>query len=187
MKRTAIGLTLCLSVLLSLGSTSQSATVVKLSLDDMVSLSTNIVHGKVIDVTATWNEEKTQIFTTVTVKTTENLKGNKPPTFTFKQLGGTVGDRRVSVPGFPVYEVGSETVLFLTNDPYDRIATVGLGQGKFKVYTDEKSGEKMVANDVLGLELLDSSKLTEASTMRMNLSELKKSIKQAQITPKSNN
>ena len=187
MKCIVLGLALCLSILLSLGSTGQSATVVKLSLNDMVSLSTNIVHGKVIDVTAAWNKEKTQIFTTVTVETTENLKGNKPSTFTFKQLGGTVGDRRVSVPGFPVYEVGSEAVLFLTNDPYDRIATVGLGQGKFNVYTDEESGEKMVANDVLGLELLDSSKLTEASTIRLNLSELKKSIKKAQITPKSNN
>lgn len=187
MKRTVIGLALCLSILLLLGSTGQSATVVKMTLNDMVRLSTNIVHGKVIDVTAAWNEEKTQIFTSVTVETTENLKGDKPSTFTFKQLGGTVGDRRVSVPGFPVFRTGSEIVLFLTNDPYDRIATVGLGQGIFNVYTDEESGEQMVANDVLGLELLDSSKLTEASTMRMNLSELKASIKQAQISPKSNN
>ena len=187
MKRTVIGLGLCLSFLLLLGSTGQSATVVKLTLNDMVSLSTNIVHGKVIDVTAAWNDEKTQIFTTVTVETTENLKGVKSSTFTFKQLGGTVGDRRVSVPGFPVYEVGSETVLFLTNDPYDRVATVGLGQGKFNVYTDNDTGQKMVANDIIGLELLDSSKLTEASTMRMNLSELKESIKQAQVNNKSKN
>jgi len=179
MKRIAL-LTLLLTAILAFsGIEGNAASVERLSLNEMAELAPTIVHGTVTDVSAAWNDEHTQVFTTVTVRVDESLKGRTESTITFKQLGGTVGDTRVSVHGFPVFRSGSEVVLFLSDDPYDRIATVGLGQGKFEVYADEATGEKKVANDILGLEMFDSGKLTEASSLSMDLSELKSNVKQA--------
>ncbi len=161
----------------------QAASVEKLTLGQMVKMSPRIVVGTVTDVSSAWNENHTQVFTTVTVDVSESLKGSASGAITFQQVGGVVGDIRVSVPGFPVFRKGSELLLFLNNDPSGHIPTVGLGQGKFDVFVDDRTGEKMVANDVLGLEMLDAGKLTEASTMRMSLSSMKESIKEALESP----
>jgi hypothetical protein len=83
---------------------------------------------------------------------------------------------RAGVAGFPVFNEGSELLLFLNHDPSNHIALVGLGQGKFNVFIDEATGDKMVANDVLGLELLEGQQLNEAATMRMSLSDMKAAI-----------
>lgn len=153
-----------------------AATVEKMSLPEMVKLSPSIVVGTVTDVSSAWNEDHTRIFTTIALDVSESLKGELSGVITFRQIGGTVGDTRISVPGFPVFKEGSELLLFLNDDPSGYIPVVGLGQGKFDVFVNEQSGQKIVANDVLGLETVGGKSLDEASTIKTSLSSLKRSV-----------
>lgn len=176
MRSKTIILTVVSTLTLGLFIIAGAATVERLTLPEMVKMSPSIVVGTVTDVSSAWNENHTRIFTTITMDVSESLKGELSGVITFKQLGGTVGDTRASVPGFPVFNEGSELLLFLNDDPSGYIPVVGLGQGKFDIFVNELTGEKMTANDVLGLETIEGQSLDEASTIKTNLSNLKKSV-----------
>ncbi len=168
-----------LMVLLSLAVAVQAASVVKLALPDLVKQSQAIVIGKVSDVSSAWAEDRRQIFTTITVNVSENLKGSSGHSVTFTQLGGVVGDTRVSVAGTPVFTPGSEVLLFLSGDPSGYFPTVGMGQGKFDITTDQRSGAKTVINNVLGLQSPTGTPLNSSETTRMTLNQIKTSVARA--------
>ncbi|MCK4857145.1 MAG: hypothetical protein KAT58_04175 [candidate division Zixibacteria bacterium] len=153
-----------------------AASVRKMSLPELTRNSEAIVIGTVTEVSSSWATDRAQIFTSVTLNVSESLKGNKSGVITFTQIGGVVGDTRVSVAGFPKFVEGSEVLLFLANDPDGYIPTIGLGQGKFDILTDQQTGEKTVANDVLGLQTPSGRPLSTAETTRMTLDEMKTSV-----------
>lgn len=154
----------------------QAASVVKLTLPDLVKQSQAIVIGKVTDVSSSWAEDRRQIFTTITLNVSENLKGSSGHTVTFTQLGGVVGDTRVSVAGTPVFTPGSEVLLFLSGDPSGYFPTVGMGQGKFDITTDQHSGEKTVTSNILGLNAPGGAPLSSSETTRMTLNQIKTAV-----------
>jgi hypothetical protein len=166
-------------VLLSLTVAVQAASVVKLTLPDLVKQSQAIVIGKVSGVSSAWVEDRRQIFTTITLNVSENLKGSSGHIVTFTQIGGVVGDTRVSVAGAPIFTPGSEVLLFLSGDPSGYFPTVGMGQGKFDVTTDERSGEKIVINSVLGLHSPAGAPLSSSETTRMTINQIKTAVAQA--------
>ncbi|MEW5925198.1 MAG: hypothetical protein AB1746_14535 [Candidatus Zixiibacteriota bacterium] len=176
MRRVPFLLFLLASFLL-IATMSQAAVVEKLTLSDMAKYSTRIVIGTITDVSSAWNNDHTQIYTTIVLDVAESLKGKTEQTITFTQLGGTAEGIRVSVPGFPVFTKDSDVLLFL-GDSKD-MPTVGLSQGKFDIYTDMNSGERMVANNVFGLETLGDTPLSELGTVNMSLNEMKQAVKSA--------
>lgn len=154
---------------------SQAAVVEKLTLPEMVKHSTRIVIGTITDVSSAWNKEHTQIYTTVVLDVTESLKGNADPTLTFTQLGGAAEGIRVSVPGFPVFNKDADVLLFLSGSK--DMPTIGLGQGKFDIYTDSNSGERMVANDIFGLETMGGgTPLNDPGSVNMSLNEMRRAV-----------
>ncbi|HWR83091.1 MAG TPA: hypothetical protein VN285_07300 [Candidatus Deferrimicrobium sp.] len=154
----------------------QGATVEKMTLPQLSQSAQAIVIGTITDVSYFQASDRNQIYTRVTMDVRESLKGSQSGTISFTQLGGVIGDRRVSVSGFPVFVVDQELLLFLNDDPSGTISTVGLGQGKFNVLVDQATGEKKVVNDVVGLEMVSDGLLVTSETISMSLADMKKAV-----------
>ena len=128
-----------------------------LDMRELSQSSSDIVIGRVERVTARWNESRTKIFTDVSVRVTQSLKGAEG-VVTFSQLGGTVGDLRQEVHGCPAFTAGEEAVLFLWRDERGRAQLNGLGQGKFEIRRDA-GGRAVVQRHVEGLAVREAKLL----------------------------
>ena len=142
-----------------------SATTVKqMTLRDLAKHSNAIVLAQVEDASARYESNK-EIYTYVTLRVLEPVKGPKADAIiTIRQLGGVVGDIASVVPGTPTFRKGEEVVVFLTkNDASGHPWVMGLQQGKYTVSADEK-GRKSVRNEIDGLTLLRPDGKTSEET-----------------------
>jgi len=114
-------------------------------LEDLAKKAEVIVVGKVSNVKSEWNNEKTRIYTKVTVDVGEYVKGETPDrTLVVTQLGGEVdgvGELYTHTPRFSKEE---EVLIFARKDSKNNLIIEGGDQGKFKVTQDKLTGEKMV-------------------------------------------
>jgi hypothetical protein len=134
--------------ILSLGSvesTSNATMVKRLSEDDMTNQAKTIVTGRVLATKSEWNEERTKIYTYITISTQTFLKGDdQPQEMVIKKLGGEVGDIGMLVEGTSVFEEGEEVLLFLRKGRKGFHRILGFSQGKFSIETDPVSQRKML-------------------------------------------
>ena len=132
-----------------------SALMVKKSLEELTSEADSILIGEVKKIESQWNEEKTLIYTYVTISVkqhTKTLSGvGEVQEIIVKVPGGEVGDIGLKVSDTPQFREGEEVFLFLRMEKLPLFSVAGLFQGK---YTIE---EGRVKNRILGLEVpLDS-------------------------------
>jgi hypothetical protein len=114
-----------------------------------------VVRGHVQDVESYWNPAHTKIFTRTRVSVDETYKGDARPTIDLVQMGGIVGNVKVTVHGTIAWRVGEEVLLFV--EPYDagRYQISGFFQGRFKIQRDAVTGSAYVdAPQVEGVGLL---------------------------------
>jgi hypothetical protein len=117
----------------------------KLSDEDLANQAETIITGKCISIKSEWNDERTKIFTYITIAPQNLLKGDRMPrSITIKQPGGEVGDIGMRVDGVSVFEEGEDVLLFLERDQRDSYRTLGLSQGKFAITTDQGTGRKVL-------------------------------------------
>jgi hypothetical protein len=113
------------------------ATIVKrLGVADMARRADVVVMGRVLRQTATWNPERTRIYTLTELSVSEALKGTAAAgeTVTIRQLGGTLDGLVQTVPGNARFGVGEEVVVFLDRDETQPLHyVIGMAQGKFTV------------------------------------------------------
>lgn len=97
---------------------------------------TLVVRGRVQSVESYWNAKHTKIFTRTRIAVDETYKGDHEPTVDVIQLGGVVGNVRVTVHGALGWKVGEEVLLFA--EPYDpgTYRVSGFSQGKFEIWRD---------------------------------------------------
>jgi hypothetical protein len=121
---------------------------------DVASLSqaaASVVEGYVVGTRCAWNEERTQIYTYVTLEVTEVYAGGaRVGPMEIRLLGGAVGDTAMIIPGAPGFAKGEHLVLFLHDDPGLYIPVVGLQQGKLSFTVDQKTGLEVVGNSSVG-------------------------------------
>ena len=155
--------------------------LIPLSVEEISARSQLILQGKVISTTVQRDEEG-RIYTAVDLQVDEAWKG-APGTnhFTIVLGGGILGDEGVSVTGQVEYEIGEEVVAFLVLNKKGEGVTLGLSQGKFHVWTDSATNEKMARNRFHGLNAAapDSTVNTPNHTVtkihnRLLLADLKK-------------
>ena len=106
-----------------------------------------------------WNRDSTAILTYVRMNIDESLCGeNADNEIIIQQIGGQVGTRSLKVLGTTTYKVGDENILFLFKDPTNTTVyqTVGLYQGKYRIFTDSRSVQR-VAQDIDGKVILCKS------------------------------
>ncbi len=101
--------------------------------------------GKVAAMRSEWNEDKTRIYTRVTVSVDQYIKGERPQEYlTITQLGGEVGDVGELYSGTPRFRMDEEVLLFVKKDRLGNLRVTGGAQGKYTITKSELTGVKMV-------------------------------------------
>ncbi len=132
-----------------------SALMLRKSIEELTSQADSILIGKVEKIESRWNEEKTLIYTYVTISVSQYTKAlssaNQFEEIIVKVRGGEVGDIGLRVSDTPEFRVGEEVFLFLKREEVSTFLVAGLFQGK---YTIE---DGIARNRILGVEIpLDS-------------------------------
>ncbi|HEY1240493.1 MAG TPA: hypothetical protein VGF16_08040 [Bryobacteraceae bacterium] len=151
----------------------RSATLERLSLEDMIAQSTAIVRAKVTGSYAV--RRGPVIYTYYSVQTSEQLKGPKPVTVAVP--GGTLNNLRQSFPGAPELKAGDEFVFFLWTGSSGITQIMGLTQGLFQISLGQ-------SRDPVAMRAATSELMLERGTGRqvkdqalvMKLSELRSRI-----------
>jgi hypothetical protein len=134
-----------LSGLWMAASPARATTMISLSLEQLTQASSDIVQASVINQQSGWNSSHTQILTITTVAVSQVLKGNASSTLEIQQLGGTVGNMRVFVPGDLTFQPQGEYILFLEPVPESpRYRVVGMTQGAYRIYQDDGTRQDRV-------------------------------------------
>ena len=108
-----------------------AATLERLSLDDMITKSTAIVRGKVLNsYTATSGP---MIYTHYRIQTSETLKGAARGVVEIQLPGGVANNLRQRFAGVPQFRDGDEYVFFLWTGKTGTTQVLGLTQGLFSV------------------------------------------------------
>jgi hypothetical protein len=160
---------------------SSLATTAKLASDEQLVLTSRLIlTGTVQSVQADWDKKRQNIYTYVTVKISEVLKGQiRNDTVVIKQAGGRVGDDEIIIDGAPKYQVGQDVLLFLNTLPDGALTIAHLFQGKYEIITDAESGLKIAQRTIDG----DNVHILPGQTGQVtNKQELSTFIEQIQST-----
>lgn len=152
-----------------------SATLERLSLDDMVTRSTSIVRGKV---TASWAAlTGSVIYTHYQIQVSEQFKGVSRNSVEVMTPGGTLKGLHQSFSGSPVLNRGDEFVFFLWTSKTGITWITGLTQGLFSV-AGEGAADRMATRSASRELMLDrdTSRPVKDSVLSMKLSTLRSRI-----------
>jgi len=152
-----------------------SATLERLTLDDMILRSTSIVRGKV---TASWADfTGSVIYTHYKLDVTEQFKGAPKTTVEIMTPGGTVKGVQSTFSGSPLLNTGDEFVFFLWTSKTGITWITGLTQGLFAL-TAEGSTDRMATRSASRELMLDpgTSRPVKDTAVVMKLSSLRSRI-----------
>jgi len=152
-----------------------AATLERLSLDDLISQSTTIVRGKILNSYTTANGPV--IYTHYRVQSSEALKGNTNPVVEFQLPGGIANNMRQSFAGVPQFKPGDEYVFFLWTGKSGATQVMGLTQGLFSV-APGGAADPLTTRAASHEVMLDHStgKQVKDQTLTMRLSQLRARI-----------
>jgi hypothetical protein len=153
----------------------QSATLERLSLDDLIVKSTAIVRGTVSGTWAQFNGRDIQ--THYTVQVSERFKGPAQASFDVITPGGIVGNLHQTVAGSPVLNKGDEFVFFLWTSKAGVTWITGLTQGLFALPggSDSDPVATRAANRELTLDAATGRPVKE-NAVSLKLSDLRSRI-----------
>ena len=165
-RRIAAAMIVASAALFALVSVAAATTVVKLSLQDMASVSEQIVVGHVRDVTP--HKVKGRIVTRVTIDVDERLKGSDDSAqVTVQVLGGRLGDQIAIVHGTAQFEPGEHVLVFLERTKADRpLVVAGMSQGKFSVAKGPDGATLYVVPRVGDVRLVERIKNVDEGELR---------------------
>jgi hypothetical protein len=153
----------------------QSATLERLTLDDMITRSTSIVRGRV---TGSWAAfTGSIIYTHYKIQVSESFKGTSQNAVEIMVPGGTVNDLHQSFSGSPVLNSGDEFVFFLWTSKGGITWITGLTQGLFALPSEE-TADRMATRTASRELMLDAatSRAVKDSALSMKLSDLRTRI-----------
>jgi hypothetical protein len=155
--------------------TLQSATLERLTLDDMILRSTTIVRGKV---TASWADfNGSVIYTHYQVQVIEQLKGAPKAVVEVMTPGGSAKGVKSTFSGSPLLNHGDEFVFFLWTSKAGITWITGLTQGLFAL-TSEVSADRMATRSASRELMLDpqTARPVKDTALSMRLSVLRSRI-----------
>ena len=111
------------------------AILAELSLPDLVQMSDHIVRAKVLSTSSAWNDDRTQILTTVIIRIDESYSGRLADSSQAMVMlpGGVVDGLAMEVEHSPVFVVGEDVIVFLTDIDNKHCRVSGWEAGKFSV------------------------------------------------------
>ena len=133
--------------------TESKAQVKRMSAKDLTEESTAVLYGKCKNVKSEWNENKSLIFTYITIQSEEYIKGNLGSEVVVTVPGGRVDDILYEVSETPFFTEDEEVVAFIWTNPKGRNLITGGPQGKMKIEKDTKTGKRFVNNPEVDSEV----------------------------------
>lgn len=147
-----------------------AATLEKLSMDDMIQKSTEIVSARVMGVSSLMRGPV--VYTRYRISVTEQWKGAAAKELDVHVPGGRHGLMLQTFSGSPALNAGEEYVLFLWTGRSGLTQVIGLSQGLFSVKRDGR-GEITLARQASGEPMVDASgRLVEDTPVSMRLREV---------------
>jgi hypothetical protein len=120
------------------------------NLKSIVKRSEVIVRGKVSEAISKWDKENSRILTKVSIDVLENYKGPETSKLVITHLGGEVGETGELYSHEPKFTQDEEVLIFAQKDKENNLRITKGHEGKFKVTTDQATGEKKIgANNSL--------------------------------------
>jgi hypothetical protein len=139
---------LAIALLVAVPAALRATVLVPIEFRELVTISSTIVHGRVVDVRADWVDGRRAIDTFLTIEADEYFKGGPGGTVVVRVPGGQMGRYKTIFVGAPEFQRGDEVVLFLRGNPARGAFIVGLSQGAFRVAPD-RTGRRVVTSPVL--------------------------------------
>jgi hypothetical protein len=127
-----------------------ATTVTRLNMEQLVQRADLIVQGHVESVYSQWDEARRLVFTYISIRVDEPLKGEYRQSVLIRQVGGTVGNIQMSIAGVPQFKSGEMAIVFLKHQDDSTFQVVGMNQGLYKIVED------FAVSNVFGVDLLDS-------------------------------
>ena len=153
----------------------RSATLARLSLDDMILESTAIVRGKVTASYAAF--QGPVIYTHYTIQVTEGFKGTAGGSIDVVVPGGVANNVRQWFAGTPQLQTGGDFVFFLWTVKSGLTQIIGLTQGLFAVSSADQTNP--VATRAASKELMldpTTGRQVKDQTLVFSLSDLRSQI-----------
>jgi hypothetical protein len=177
-------LILTIAVVLS-GFNARAAVLQRLSMDDMIAQSTDIVHARVIASTASFRGTPGRggmIYTHYTVTVLDRMKGPSSSSMDVAVPGGTSQGLRQTFAGAPTLTNGQEYVLFLWTSRSGLTQVIGLTQGLFDIHVDA-SGTQFATRIASSEIMIDpaNGQTVPDTGVRYNLGALTKRIQKTSL------
>jgi hypothetical protein len=144
---------LLLTLFAALAATLSGTTLEKLTFDDMVAKSTQIVRGRVT--LATVQQHGPVYYSHYKVQVSEQYKGAAAKTIDVVLPGGTIGRSQQTFSGVPTFPANSDVVLFLWTSKAGLTHIIGLSQGIFQVSKDA-AGQTVFSRGAIQEGLMDA-------------------------------
>jgi hypothetical protein len=113
-----------------------------------------ILTGKVIQQKSNWTEDKSSIYTAVTIQVEEYLKGSNENTIVVTHPGGEVGEVGEMYTHMPKFKNDEEILLFAVKNKKENTFKVLHGEnGKVTLIKDDVTGEKTTSSSIKISEL----------------------------------
>lgn len=159
---------------------SVASTFVAMSQEDLVSKSTTVVEGEVLEAHSFWNDDSTSIYTDAQILVHDVILGFAPALVTVRVSGGTVGGVTLQAHGFPTFQKGERLVLFLEPragaDEVFRV--VGYQQGEYKIVPGPRGEDMVIPVATWSRARYVGTKATNTDLEPRSLSELRSSLRQ---------
>jgi hypothetical protein len=143
---------LATAVLMLLTSEECLSQVKKMSARELTKESNAVLYGKCKGKRCEWNENRSAIYTYITIAPEEYIKGHLGSEVVVMVPGGRVDDILYEVSETPFFADDEEVVAFIWTNPRGKNLITGGFQGKMKIDRDEKTGKRMVDAGVMDEE-----------------------------------
>jgi hypothetical protein len=143
-----------------------------------------IVVGQIASVQGALTPDRRSIFSLVTVRVDEALKGSAGETVTFRVPNGQVGRYRRIVVGAPEFAAGDEVVLFLRAAPPAFPVLFGLSQGVYRIARGA-DGQRVVTPPPVMARGVGAERVVRGDPARTPLSvaAFSRAVREARGTP----
>jgi hypothetical protein len=158
----------------------QAERIIPLSIEELTARAELVLQGTVLSKSCQ-RDAAGRIYTSIEFQVAEVWKGRLTTNrITLVHGGGILGEERLHVDGQVNFRLGEEAAVFLVLNPQGEGVAIGMCQGKFNIWKDPDSGQKVTDNGFHGraaARVPDAQKALAPPTSRpLGVAELKQRV-----------